>query len=153
MIGLDPTTIFYLVSGAAAFLVIGLGAWLWRTEKRLRRFLSGRDAQSLEGIIARLEDEVKRVDKDYQAINRYLETVERRLKRSVQRVKTIRFNPFRDQGSNQSFVVSLLDEEGNGATISSIYSREKVSVYAKPIINHSSSYELSEEERQAIAKE
>ena len=62
------------------------------------------------------------------------------------------FNPFPDQGSNQSFAIGMLDEEGNGLVISSLYSRERISVFAKPVKNGKSEYELSTEEKEALEK-
>ena len=65
---------------------------------------------------------------------------------------TVRFNPFKGTGAggNQSFATALLNENGDGVVLSSLYSRERVSVYAKPVQKFSSEYELSGEEKQAI---
>jgi len=83
----------------------------------------------------------------------YLSDLEQRVRRSSQAVETVRFNAFGGggNGGNQSFATALLDEYGNGVVFSSIYSRERVSVFAKPIKKFTSEYELSEEENQAIA--
>ena len=62
----------------------------------------------------------------------------------------MRYNAFADVGGKQSFATAILSEDGNGVVISSMYSRERVNVYAKPINNFSSEYELSKEEVQAI---
>ena len=75
-----------------------------------------------------------------------------RLRGSVQNVGMVRFNPFRDAGGDQSFCIALLDEKQNGVVISSLYARDGVRVYGKPIQAGASTYTLSEEERQAISK-
>ena len=62
----------------------------------------------------------------------------------------MRFNPFPDQGSNQSFAIGMLNEEGDGVVFSSLYSRDRMSVFAKPIKNNKSEYELSDEERKVL---
>jgi len=72
-------------------------------------------------------------------------------KTMIQKVKLIRFNPFSDVGGDQSFSISLLDENDNGALITSFYSREGSSVYGKPIKNGKSSYPLSKEEREVLS--
>ena len=83
-----------------------------------------------------------------------LETVEKRLKRSVQAVGTVRFNPFRGDGSggNQSFASAFVSEKGDGVVISSIYSRDLVGIYAKPVENGVSRFELTQEEKEAVTK-
>jgi len=97
-----------------------------------------------------LGDELKKINVSKEEIEKYLGTVERRLKKSIQGAGIIRFNPFEDAGSNQSFSIAFLDELRNGVVISSLYSREKVNVYAKPIKEGKSEYPLSEEEKGAI---
>jgi len=79
--------------------------------------------------------------------------IEKRLRKSVQSVHTVRFNPFKGTGGggNQSFATSFLNEEGDGVVLSSIYSRDRVSIFAKPVKKHSSEYELSEEEKEAVS--
>jgi hypothetical protein len=79
--------------------------------------------------------------------------VESRLRRSNQAVETIRFNAFRDSGvgGNQSFATAMINENGDGVVISSLYSRERVSVFSKQVSSFNSEIELSEEERKAIS--
>ena len=70
--------------------------------------------------------------------------------RSIRNIKTIRFNPFADSGSNQSFATAIVDDHGNGVILSSLYSRERMSVFAKPIENGVPKYDLTEEEAQVL---
>ena len=78
--------------------------------------------------------------------------VNSKLRKSIRGLETIRFNPFPDQGSNQSFAIGMLNEDGDGVVISSLYSRDRMSVFAKPVKNNKSEYELSTEEKEALAK-
>ncbi len=148
---LDQTTIAF---GLIIIALLVSLIWIIRLELRLNRFWRGREGVNLESIILKLRQEVETVDKTNKEIQKYLIDMERRLKQSVQHVKTIRFNPFREQGqgSNQSFATALLDEQGNGTVISTLYSRDKVSVYAKPIKNYHSEFEITEEEKIVLAK-
>jgi len=69
----------------------------------------------------------------------------------LQKVGFLRFNPFTDTGGNQSFILSLLDENGTGVVISSLHSRENTRVYAKAIDKGQCQDQvLSKEERQVI---
>ena len=69
-------------------------------------------------------------------------------------VETVRFNPFKGDGSggNQSFSTAFVNEEGDGVVISSLYSRERVSVFAKPVKKMSSEYEMTAEEKESLQK-
>lgn len=145
-----PVNYFYIIGIAVALL---LAVWVFTIEWRLKKFFKGKKAKDLEGVLVSLSDELKKLDVSREEIEKYLETVEKRLKKSVQNINTVRFNPFGDAGSNQSFSVAFLNERGDGVVISSLYSREKVNIYAKPIKNYQSEYTLSNEEKQVIKKE
>ena len=64
----------------------------------------------------------------------------------------VRYNAFKDVGSDLSFALALLDENNNGVVLNGIYAREMSNIYAKPIQNGKSTYVVSEEESQAIEK-
>jgi hypothetical protein len=69
---------------------------------------------------------------------------------SLQRVGLVRFNPFADTGGDQSFAVAVLDRLGNGFVFSSLHGRGGTRFYAKPLRNGQSSYQLSDEEAEAV---
>ena len=138
---------FYIGTGIIFIILI---VWLILIELRLKKFFRGKKAKDLEGVLMALADDLKNLNTSKEEIVRYLETVERRLKKSIQNLNTVRFNPFEDSGSNQSFAIAFLDQNGDGVVISSLYSREKVNVYAKPIKKYQSEYALSEEEKEAV---
>jgi hypothetical protein len=75
-----------------------------------------------------------------------------RIKKKMTNVSTLRFNPFQGEGlgGNQSFSSVFADEEGNGAVITSMHTRERTNVFAKPLQKWKSEYELSKEEKQVI---
>lgn len=131
-------------------VVVLLALWILAIELRLKKKFRGGGSKNLEQTLSSFGDVLKKLDISREETEKYLITVEKRLRQSVQNVNTIRFNPFQDSGSNQSFAVAFLNEKGDGVVISSLYSREKVSVYAKPIKNYASEYTLSKEEKQAI---
>lgn len=71
---------------------------------------------------------------------------------SVRKVGLVRYNPFSGMGGDQSFSIALLDSKDNGFIITSLFSREGTRVYAKPVKNGQSEYQLSDEEKEAIEK-
>ncbi len=134
--------------------VIILSVFLYRLQKKLNKFLIGSSSGNLDESITSLNSSIKDLVIFRTELEKYLATVEKRLKKSIQSVQTVRFNPFKGTGSggNQSFATAFLNEESNGVVLSSLYSREHVSVYSKPIKNGVSEYELSGEEKEAIAE-
>ncbi|MBI2099992.1 MAG: DUF4446 family protein [Candidatus Vogelbacteria bacterium] len=147
---IDTSLALYIL-GAAIVIAV---AMIIRLELRLRKLTSGKSGHNLEETIVALANSVKETDRVNEQIKRHLVGMEERLRRSIQHVKTVRFNPFREQGHGgpQSFATAFLDEQGNGAVVSSLHARDKVSVYAKPIVSYGSEYELSEEEKSALVK-
>jgi hypothetical protein len=82
----------------------------------------------------------------------YFKNVEARLNRSIQAVETIRFNPFKGtgEGGNQSFSTAFVNKNGSGVVISSLYSRDRVSIFSKPLEKFESQFELTEEEKDVV---
>lgn len=136
----------------AGVLILLMLVWIFSTEKRLKRFFLGKKAKDLEDTIIALEANIEKLNEAREAIEQELKVVNGKLKKSIRGLEVIRFNPFKDQGSNQSFAIGLLNEEKNGVVISSLYSRERMSIFAKPIKNGHSDYELTEEEAEALEK-
>ena len=131
-------------------LILIYAFWMFNTEKRLKRFFRGKKGRDLEDSIVTLEENIKKLTEAKNNIEQELLTVNAKLKKSIRGLETIRFNPFPDQGSNQSFAIGMLNEDGDGVVISSLYSRDRMSVFAKPIKNKNSTYELSTEEKKAL---
>ena len=144
--------IFFVLIGLSLFFVFLGAIWIIITEKRLKRFFLGKKAKDLEDTIVVLEREITKLNKARDNIEKEIVSINTKLKKSIRGLETVRFNPFPDQGSNQSFAIGMLNEEGDGLVISSLYSRERMSVFAKPVKGGTSSYELSAEEKEALRK-
>lgn len=141
--------VFFIFVGVA--ILVG-AIWIFTTEKRLKKFFLGKKAKDLEDTIVALERDIIELKKSKEDTQREISAINTKLKKSIRGLEAIRFNPFPDQGSNQSFAIGMLNEEGNGVVFSSLYSRERMSVFAKPIKNHKSEYELSAEEKEVLDK-
>ncbi len=145
---LSTSTIIY----TAIVVVLGLIGYVALLNRKLSRFLSGTDAQNLEGVINADRQKVKELAEENITLRSRLDTAEKKMAQSVRAIATIRFNPFADQGSNQSFATALVDETGSGVVLSSLYARDRVSVFAKPVQNFASTFELTVEEKQALTQ-
>jgi hypothetical protein len=134
-------------------LAVLVGAvWAFVTERRLKRFFLGKKAKDLEDTILTLQNEISKLGKATDNIQKEVIAINAKLKKSIRGLETVRFNPFPDQGSNQSFALGMLNEEGDGLVLSSLYSRERMSIFAKPIKKNQSEYELTSEEREVLKK-
>ncbi len=69
----------------------------------------------------------------------------------IQKVGLLRFNPFKDTGGDQSFILALVDAQDTGVIISSLHTRTGTRWYAKHVIKgKGEEYELSKEEEEAL---
>lgn len=69
------------------------------------------------------------------------------------KINLTRFNPFNDLGGDQSFILTLLNENNSGAVITSLHNRDLTRIYAKPVKNgEGENSVLSKEEKLAILK-
>ena len=82
----------------------------------------------------------------------YCKRLENSMKDCVQKIGIVRYNAYNDAGNDLSFAVALLDDKKNGVVFNGIYSREMSNIYAKPIIDGNSNYNLTKEEKEALDK-
>lgn len=141
--------LIYLV-GAFIVIVIALIIILLKLNSRINKLLEGKDAKSLEDTLIHIIDEIKRMNAVQEGTDKIIKDLNKRLKTSVTGVGVVRFNPFTNSGGNQSFAVALLNEHGNGVIISTLYGRERTSIFAKPVVKFKSEYELTKEEADAL---
>ncbi len=148
---MDSTTIGFIILIIAILVLISIVIHL---HLKLKKFLIGSSSKNLDDSISSMNDSIKELETFRIDLEKYLTTVEKRIKKSVQAVSTIRFNPFKGTGSggNQSFATTFLNEENDGVVISSLYSREHTSIFSKPIKNGVSEYELSDEEKESVVE-
>ena len=69
---------------------------------------------------------------------------------SVRHISLLRYDAFEDVGGRLSFSCAMLDDHGTGVVLTSINGRQETRVYAKPIAEGNSTYNLSVEESEAI---
>jgi Protein of unknown function (DUF4446) len=100
----------------------------------------------LESHVGRVEDVRSRLEE----LDQRHADLQRMSQTSLQHIGLVRFNPFDDTGSDQSFAIALLDDRRDGLVISSLHGRNNTRVFAKPVEGGSSSHTLSDEETQAI---
>ena len=104
--------------------------------------------EDLENYMYRVE----RVEKQNAEIKNVIDAIDTNMDSCIQKIGIVRYNAFKDTGSDLSFALAILDAKNNGVVLNGIYSREMSNIYAKPVENGKSKYTISEEEQEAIQK-
>ena len=104
----------------------------------------------LRGILEGQAKQIQRLEQAARSLNATDRRQETLIEGAVRRVGVIRYDAFEDVGGRLSFSCALLDDHGNGVVMTSINGRQDTRVYAKPITDGRSPYNLSIEEEEAI---
>lgn len=122
--------------------------------KKLRvkynKFMDGLGDGSIEDLLINCIEKINMLTKKNKETEYQLNTMKRNIYYCIQKVGILRYNAFDNVGSDLSYSVALLNNNDDGIVISSLYSRDSSSTYAKPISKGKSKYALSAEEMKAI---
>ncbi len=116
--------------------------------RAIARALRGEDEGVAGDSVARLRGAHLAFSKGTEERLAELESVARL---EVYRVGFVRYNSFSDVGSDLSFTLALLNREGDGVLITSIYSREETRTYGKAVRGFATQQGASKEEIQALS--
>ena len=149
-IQLDQNLIFFIASVLALFIII-LIIWNFVLQRRLRNLVRGKKINLEESLIENYK-RLQNLEDFRKETEASLNIVDKKLRKSVRAIKTIRFNPFKGsgEGGNQSFSSAFLNEDGDGVILTALYHRERISVFAKPLNQSKSTFELTNEEKEAM---
>lgn len=136
----------------ALFIMTLLTAWrLHRLKKHLAILWGSKTGIDIESLLVQQVADLKLLDQEIQELFEISNRLRELGLKSIHKFSVLRFNPFKEVGSNQSFSLALLDGKNNGVVISSLHTREGTRVYAKPIRNaEADGFPLTDEERQVI---
>lgn len=145
--------------GAALFSIMSLSVSLVlllgvrRMRQKIATFLSGKNGDDLEAIILKQEKSIGEIEGEIRNLYGAAEELYRLGQESVHRTELLRFNPFKEVGGNQSFVLALLNGRNTGFVLSSLHTREGTRIYAKPVTQGAETKEhpLSKEEKYAVS--
>lgn len=110
------------------------------------------NGENLEEMLKNYVKKVDIVEAKNNEIIEYCRVIDENIKRCSQKIGIVRYNAFKDTGSDLSFALAILDDYNNGVVLNGIYARDSSNIYAKPIENGESKYVLSNEEKEAINK-
>ena len=153
---LRTDTFLIVISVILCILVIAfivLLVKLFSINKKYKTFINKLgNGNNIEEDLENYMYRVERVEKQHAEIRGLINAIDTNMANCIQKIGIVRYNAFKDTGSDLSFALAMLDEKNNGVVLNGIYSREMSNIYAKPVENGKSTYTISEEEQQAIQK-
>lgn len=145
--------LIYFVIGFCLIWLVFLSGFVYKIQRHYRKLLKTTKKEKIDEILERLIDEGIKNKKTLERLGKEIEGMKTESRYYIQKIGLVRFNPFREMGGEQSFVVSLLDKTDNGLVINFIYTREGIRVYSKRIKKgEGENFSLSEEEKKAISR-
>lgn len=123
-----------------------------KVQKRYKTLMKGLQHPNLEELLYRYAHDVRELENKVRDVLAQQEKVLQDIYLSAGPVGVVRYNAFPDLGSDLSYSVAMLNRAGDGVVMSSIFGREESRTYAKPVVAGTSTYPLSEEEKEAIQK-
>ena len=132
-------------------LIISLLAWIISLHVRLSKLSRGAQGISLEKIFTNTLSRVESLDLQTQRLASDSARRDEEFMKSIQGVGFIRFNPFDEPGSQQSFACALINQHGDGMVMSTLSTRDKMRVFGKKLSNYTAEQELTQEESKALS--
>lgn len=150
---IDPAFIFL------GIIVLFIGFLVWniilvkknkKLNKRIDKFLKGKDAKSLEDILSKRFEEVDTLIASDKTNKTQIKDIQENLLNTFQKSGIVKYDAFSEMGGKLSFSLAMLDKTDNGFIINSMHSREGCYTYIKEIIKGESYIPLGEEEKKAL---
>lgn len=118
-----------------------------------RNLTSDTKKQTLNEILNELFRKEERIYKDVGNLVKRFDKLEQEGMLHVQKIGLLRFNPFKDTGGDQSFILAILDAHDTGVVISSLHTRSGTRWYAKKVVKGKGvEYNLSDDEKKAVSQ-
>lgn len=152
---IQANAVIITVASGLAVLVLFFLFWLTARRvallnKRLDRFMKGSSGDNIEEMVAEYKQRIEGLERLGGSLNSRVNALETIQRGCIQKTGLIRYNAFCDTGCDLSFSLALLDSDGSGVVLRSLYGRSESIMYAKPLVNGKSRYALSEEEQEAV---
>ncbi|WP_053982818.1 DUF4446 family protein [Niameybacter massiliensis] len=120
-----------------------------KIQRKYERFMI-KDDVDLENLLIHYAKKVNQVKDNEEKILDKIDKLSNEIKYCTQKVGVVRYNAIEKVGADLSFAIAMMDAEDNGLVLNGIYSRDGSYIYSKPIKSGTSTYQLSDEEKEAI---
>jgi len=137
--------------GAAFLWVIVLTILFLKLRNHYNTLIDGVNKKTLEGVLTNIVRDLHTAKKDIVNLSNRCDTIDKQQLTNIQKIGLLRFNPFKDTGGDQSFILALLDANDTGVVVTALYSRSGTRWYAKKVIaGKGSEHDLSDDEKKAL---
>lgn len=141
------------VLGLLVIWLVTLSFLIFRAIRHYNRLSQGISHSTLKEVLEKVLKDVNNSQKRIEEIDKKEEKAEKEGLGHIQRVGLLRFNPFDDVGSDQSFILALLNGENDGIILTALHSRTGTRWYGKTVKDGKGvEHELSNEEQEALRK-
>lgn len=130
---------------------MGVSFVLYRISALFNKLTKGVEVADLKKVLERLISKEEVNETQIREILKRLALLEEEGKIHIQKLGLVRFNPFKELGGDHSFSLAILNGHDSGIIITSLHTRDRTRVYMKDIKKSKSSFELSTEEKKALA--
>ncbi len=132
-------------------LVINLKMNLSDMQRRYKKMMVGVEGADLEKMVMEHVEKIGEAKKEQKRIREDVDKFKNLIGKAITRIAIVRYNAFRDDSSELSYCIALLDEDNTGVIISTVNGREITRSYAKAIVHGAcQNYKLTKEEEQAL---
>jgi hypothetical protein len=144
-----------VLQGAVSFILViwaaGMTFLVLKLQNHYQNLTRDVSGKNLQEILMQILEDQKQIKKDLATLAVRCDKIEEEQVFALNKIGLIRFNPFKDTGGDQSFIISLLNKENTGVVLSGLYSRLGTRWYAKKVKNGKAvEHELSDDEKKAI---
>lgn len=144
-----PNSLWLLVIIILWLLLLSI--FLFQTVWHYRNLTKDIKKKDLKNLLEEILKKIALRDEEVDHLRKTSEALCKDTLKHIQKIGFMRYNPFKDTGGDQSFILALLDNEDNGVVLSSFHGREGTRIYAKRLKGgKGDNFALSEEEEKVI---
>ncbi len=153
--GFDYSYLFIILSAVILVLIIVLIIQMIQVnklKKKYKKFMSGKDAGTLEKQFIKLFEDNKYLIELTETNEKDINHIKNKMESSFSKMGINRYDAFQHMGGLMSFCIAILNRKNDGCILNSVHSTEGCYTYIKVIKEGISEIELSNEEKEALAK-
>lgn len=143
-------TLFILLIVFILLSLINIILTIYSNRKYIKFMKKLGNGSNLDEMLKEYLRDVKEIKRDNSEIKAYYTKLDHDIDCCIQKVGLVRYNAFKDVGSDLSFAIALLDRNDNGVIFNGLYGADSSNIFAKPIKGGISKYKLSDEEKDAL---
>lgn len=152
-LGFDSDYMIIGLAGAVIILLIMIIINMVQTsklKKKYKKFMSGKNAKSLEDTLIKRLDQVDSLMEANNANEKSINQIFKDMKFTFQKIGLVKYDAFNEMGGKLSFSLALLNQANDGFVLNAVHSREGCYTYIKEIVDGNSIIVLAEEEQEAL---